>query len=148
MFGDTVPGGLWQRVVVGLSRLDGGNRSAGTHSWITARAGLGRSRLRSRLRVHQRPIHTCPVDVIFAASNLDLKSTNCLTASDAPVSPVYLANRSDGAALSTDMSAATSGVAPTPSRASAAVSCHLPSVRVLSGGRTPTARPPGWCSRL
>ena len=84
----------------------------------------------------------------FAASNLDLKSTNCLTASDAPVSPVYLANRSNGAALSTDMSAATSGVAPTPSRASAAVSCHLPSVRVLSGGRTPTARPPGWCSRL
>ena len=59
-FGDTVPGGLWQRVVVGLSRLDGGNRSAGTHGWITARAGLGRS----RLRVHQRPIHTCPVDVI------------------------------------------------------------------------------------
>ena len=144
MFGDTVPGGLWQRVVVGLSRLDGGNRSAETHGRIPARAGLGRS----RLRVHQRPIHTCPVDVIFAASNLDLKSTNCLTASDAPVSPVYLANRSDGAALSTDMSAATSGVAPTPSRASAAVSCHLPSVRVPSGGRTPTARPPGWCSRL
>ena len=84
----------------------------------------------------------------FAASNLDLKSTNCLTASDAPVSPVYLANRSDGAALSTDMSAATSGVAPTPSRASAAVSCHLPSVRVLSGGRAPTFRPPGWFWRL